>query len=81
MFQIGKLLIKGLTDSVSISLNAPNEEECLEVTTPVFGPGSYQAALDFIRECRERISGVTVSVVGGSISPESEEECPRWSGR
>ena len=35
--------------------------------------------LEFIRECRERISGVTVSVVGGSISQESEDECARMA--
>ena len=69
----------GLIDSVSISLNAPNEEEYLEVTKSRFGPGSYQAVLDFIRECRQRICGVTVSVVGGSISEESEEECSRMA--
>lgn len=69
----------GLIDSVSISLNAPNEEEYLEVTRSRFGPGSHQAVLDFIRECRELISGVTVSVVGGSISQESEDECSRMA--
>ena len=71
--------MEGLIDSVSISLNAPNEEEYLEVTKSRFGPGSYQAVLDFIRECRQRICGVTVSVVGGSISPGSEEECSRMA--
>ena len=71
--------MEGLIDSVSISLNAPNEEEYLEVTKSRFGPGSYQAVLDFIRECRQRICGVTVSVVGGSISEESEEECSRMA--
>lgn len=69
--------MEGLIDSVSISLNAPNEEEYLEVTKSRFGPGSHEAVLDFIKECRQRINGVTVSVVGGSISPESEEECSR----
>lgn len=71
--------MEGLIDSVSISLNAPNEEEYLEVTKSRFGPGSYEAVLDFIKECRQRIKGVTVSVVGGSISPESEEECSRMA--
>ncbi len=71
--------MEGLIDSVSISLNAPNEEEYLEVTKSRFGPGSYEAVLDFIKECRQRINGVTVSVVGGSISPESEEECSRMA--
>lgn len=67
----------GLFDSVSISLNAPNPDEYLEVTRSRFGIDSYDEVLRFIRECRRLISGVTVSVVGGSISEESEEECRR----
>ncbi len=69
--------MEGVFDAVSISLNASCAEEYLEVSRPSFGEGSYEAVLDFIRECRQRISGVTVSVVGGSISQESEEECAR----
>lgn len=68
-----------MIDSVSISLNAPNSEEYMEVSRPSFGEDAYPAVLDFIRECRERISGVTVSVVGGSISQESEDECARMA--
>ncbi len=66
-------------DAVSVSLNSKDEDEYLEVTRSRFGPGSYKAMLDFIRECRECISGVTVSVVGGSISQASEEECARMA--
>lgn len=68
-------------DSVSISLNAKDEEEYLEITKSRFGPGSYDALLEFIRECRERIGGVTVSVVGGYIPQSSEEECARIAER
>ena len=67
----------GVIDSVSISLNAPSSEEYEDLCHPSYGDEAYPAILSFIRECRERISGVTVSVVGGSISPESEEECAR----
>lgn len=67
----------GLFDSVSISLNAPSPDEYLEVTRSRFGIDSHDEVLRFIRECRRLISGVTVSVVGGSISEESEEECRR----
>lgn len=66
-------------DSVSVSLNAPDSETYQEVCLPTFGDDAYPAILEFIRECRERISGVTVSVVGGSISPEAEEECSRMA--
>ena len=71
--------MEGVIDSVSISLNASNSEEYMEVSRPSFGEDAYPAVLDFIRECRERISGVTVSVVGGSISQESEDECARMA--
>jgi TatD family-associated radical SAM protein len=67
----------GLIDAVSISLNASDPDEYLEVTRSEFGEGSYEAVLDFIRACRESLRGVTVSVVGGSISSESEEKCAR----
>ena len=71
--------MEGVFDSVSISLNAPNSDEYQEVSRPSFGEAAYPAVLEFIRECREHISGVTVSVVGGSISQESEDECARMA--
>jgi TatD family-associated radical SAM protein len=69
--------LKGLVDSVSVSLNAKDAEEYLEVTRSKYGIGSYDAVLEFIKECRSTVDGVTVSVVGGSISQASEEECAR----
>lgn len=62
-------------DSVSISLNASDEQEYLEVTKSRFGLKSYGAVLDFIKECRASIDAVTVSIVGGSIPYSSEERC------
>ncbi len=67
--------MKGVVDSVSVSLNAPDAEEYMEVSRPSFGENAYPAVLEFIRECRATLSGVTVSVVGGSISQESEDRC------
>ena len=71
----------GIIDSVSVSLNAPDSEEYMEVSRPAFGEKSYPAVLEFIRECRSLLSGVTVSVVGGSISPESERRCEEIADR
>lgn len=73
--------LKDLVDSVSISLNAKDEDEYLEVTRSKYGKGSYEAVLQFIEECRKTVSGVTVSVVGGSISQASEDECARIADR
>ncbi len=68
-------------DRVSISLNASSSEEYLEITRSRFGIDSYDAVLKFIEKCRESIGGVTVSIVGGYIPPESEEECSRIAQR
>jgi len=73
--------MEGLIDSISISLNAKDADEYLEVTRSRFGIGSYDEVLKFIEESRKYISGVTVSVVGGSIPQASEDECARIAQR
>ena len=70
-----------VVDSVSISLNAKDEDEYLEVTKSKFGPGSYDALIKFIEECRKYIDSVTVSVVSGYISQASEDECAKIADR
>ena len=67
--------MEGLVDAVSVSLNAPDSEEYQEVSRPSFGDDAYPAVIAFIEECRDVIGDVTVSVVGGSISEESEARC------
>lgn len=56
-------LLKGHIDVVSISLNAPNEEEYLAVTRPKFGKGSFEALLQFARDCRENGLNTRLTVV------------------
>lgn len=68
-------------DSVSISLNAKDADEYLEVTRSKYGIDSYKAVLEFIEGCRSTVDGVTVSIVGGSIPQASEEECARIANR
>lgn len=65
-------LFEGLMDTVSVSLNAPDEERYLEVTRPCFGKESFQAMLDFARECKEYVPHVVLSVVD-VLSPEDIE--------
>ncbi|MDO5862011.1 MAG: TatD family nuclease-associated radical SAM protein [Thermoplasmata archaeon] len=62
-------------DSISISLNAPDSGEYMEVCNPVFGEDAYPALRAFIEEAAEAIPDVTLSVVGGSISLDSEDRC------
>ncbi len=68
-------------DAISISLNAPDSDEYMEVCRPKFGKDSYPALIAFIEEAKDLIPDVTVSVVGGSISEESEEECRLMADR
>ena len=62
-------------DAVSVSLNASSAEEYEELCRPAFGDRSYPAILQFIEEISRCLDDVTVSVVGGTIPPESEERC------
>ncbi len=55
--------LKGLVDTISVSLNAENEERYNLLCKPEFGNGSYQAVKDFIRESVKVLPKVIVSVV------------------
>ena len=59
-------------DVVSISLNAPTAEAYLEVTRPVFGAGSFEALLDFARDCKRYVPQVKMTIVD-TIPPEQIE--------
>lgn len=54
--------LQGLVDSISISLDAQDEETYVKICKPVF-PGAFQEILRFIREAREVIPEVRVTVV------------------
>jgi len=55
--------IKDLLDAIFISLNAENEEKYLLLCRPKYGKGTYQAVLDFTRECKKYIPEVLLTVV------------------
>lgn len=67
-------LLRGMVDSISISLNAPTPEEYNEVTRPKFGLPSFNALLKFAEDCKENIDNVMFSVVD-EITPEQIERC------
>lgn len=54
--------LHGLVDSLSISLNAQDEETYNKLCRPIF-KGAYQAVIDFIREAKRYIPYVIVTVV------------------
>jgi TatD family-associated radical SAM protein len=68
--------LKGLVDTVSISLNAPDAETYQEICKSEFGEGAFQAVLDFARECVKVIPRVILSVVD-ILSEEDIMKCQK----
>ena len=67
---------KGLVATVSISLNTPDPEEYLKVCRPKFGLESWQAMLDFAKNCRDYVPNVVMTIVDAPVTtPEVQEKC------
>lgn len=67
--------LEGLIDVVSISLNATNKEEYLRVVRPKFGIDSYDAMLNFTKDCTKYVPSVIMTVVDVVTSKEEQEVC------
>lgn len=67
--------LKGLIDTVSISLNATNKEDYLKVVRPKFGIDSYDAMLNFTKDCTEYVPNVFMTVVDVVTTKEEQERC------
>lgn len=67
-------LLKGLIDTVSISLNASNAEEYFRLTRNKFGLESYDAMLKFAVGCKENVPTVVMTVVD-CIGQEEIDAC------
>ncbi|NLL45760.1 MAG: TIGR04100 family radical SAM protein [Clostridiales bacterium] len=67
-------LLKGLVDTVSVSLNASNKEEYNRVTRPAFGELAFEAMLKFAQDCKDCVPEVIFTVVD-VISEEEIEAC------
>ena len=66
--------LKGLIDTFSISLNAPDAKSYQSVTNSVFGEKSFDAMLAFAKDCKEFAANVVFTVVD-VISKEQIEKC------
>ena len=66
--------LKGLVDSVSISLNATNKEDYLKMVRPKFGIDSYDAMLSFAKDCTEQVPEVVMTIVDVVTSKEEQEQ-------
>ncbi len=67
--------LKGLIDTVSISLNATNKDDYYKVVRPKFGIDSYDAMLKFAKDCTEYVPNVIMTVVDVVTSKEEQELC------
>ena len=67
--------LKGLVDTVSVSLNATNAEDYLKVCRPKFGIESYDAMLAFTRDCTKYVPSVVMTVVDVVTSKEEQAKC------
>lgn len=68
--------LKGLIDTVSISLNAPDSKRFCEITNSCFGEKSFDALLDFARDAKGCIDKVVFTLVD-VISKEEIEKCQK----
>jgi len=55
--------LKGLIDTICISLNAETAEKYEEICKPVFGKKTYPALIQFIKDAKQVIPNVLVSIV------------------
>ena len=65
--------LKGLIDTVSISLNATNKEDYFKIVRPKFGMDSYDAMLAFTRDCVAYVPEVVMTVVDVVTTKEEQE--------
>lgn len=54
---------KGLIDTVSISLNAPDKEEYYQLTRARYGIDSFDHMLDFAKKAKQHVKNVILTVV------------------
>ena len=67
--------LKGLVDTVSISLNATDAETYNRVVRPKFGLPSYEAMLKFTADCVGVVPNVVMTVVDVVTTPEQQAVC------
>ena len=67
--------LKGLIDTVSISLNATNKDDYFKVVRPKFGIDSYDAMLKFTKDCTHYVPSVVMTVVDVVTTKEEQELC------
>lgn len=67
--------LKGLIDTVSISLNATNKEGYFKIVRPKFGIDSYDAMLRFTKDCTDYVPNVIMTVVDVVTTKKEQNLC------
>lgn len=67
--------LKGIVDTVSISLNDPDKKRYAELVRSKFGEDSFDEMLSFAKECTKYVPNVVMTTVDTTISHEEEEQC------
>ncbi len=70
-------LLFGLIDSVSISMNASNEDDYDRLCRSVFGKKAYSSMIDFASHCVGNIPSVQFSVVETTLTDEDIAKCQK----
>lgn len=68
-------LFEGIIDTVSISLNTPDEEKYMALVRPIFGKGSFEAMLSFAKEAKKYVPNVIMTTVDTTLLRSEEDEC------
>lgn len=68
-------LLKGLVDTVSISLNTPDAKKYQELVRSKFGDVSFDAMLSFAKKCTQYVPNVVLTTVATTLTKEEEEKC------
>ena len=66
---------KGLVDTLSISLNAPNAQRYDEICHSEFGVNAFGAVLEFAKSTKDSVPNVILSIVDKDLSRDEIENC------
>ncbi len=67
--------LKGLVDTVSVSLNAPDRSGYDALCHSVFGENAFDGMLDFVKQCKGVVPQVFFSVVKETLSEPELQKC------